>query len=366
MALSYAQLISPMSKEDIEQGILDVLELAGFPVTAWQSGSAPRTLIQAFASVSEDAWLTIGKIARGVVYGTSKGLWLDALGLGFYNEARKDPVSTVVTVRLTDHGGGPYTVTAGAFIVGTSNGKYQYRAITGGTLPLGGVLDISVQAVQVGQAYNVGIGQINTLVTSLPTVTCSNLVAPSIYGADTESDDVYSARLPLKWGTLSTGSPVPAYEFWALSWPGVSRTYIDDRNPDGANSLRVYVDASGAVTGLQNFLQPGTGYGKAPAGTKVTVVAATQASIVLPLTISVKAGQVATAQPEIEANLTAYADSVRIGGTVVQASIVEAVMTPANVYDVTFSGTWTGTPNVALGTGQVPVFDLTQIVYVEV
>lgn len=364
MALNFAQLIQPMTSDEVEQGMLDVLELAGFPVTAWQPGSKPRALVQSFARVSTDAWFTIVLVARGSVLRTSTGPWLDNVAAGWYSEARKPAVSTQLTVRLTDHGGGPHTVNAG-HLVGTSDGK-QYRALTGGTLALNGFLDLVYQAASPGEAFNVALGAVNQMVTTLPTVTCSNVGGYVITGADEETDAQLQTRLPLKWATLSTGSPVPAYEFWALGWVGVSRTYVDDGNPDGPSTVRVYIDSSGTVAGLQNFLQPSSGYGKAAAGSKVTVVAATAQVIALPFNIEVKAGHLAAAQPLIEANLAALAAGVPIGGQVIEAAIIEAVMSVDQTHDCQATGAWTGTPNIQLGPGVIPTFDLSQIVYTEV
>lgn len=370
MSLSYSELVQPSPKSVIQDTLFTVLALVGFPVTAWPSGSAPRAVISSFASGLEEAWFTVAKVARsGIIRrgGYSMGPWLDLAAQSQFREDRKQPVSTVTSVRLTDHGGGPHMITVGTQIVGTASGlQYRCTAIPDGpTLALNDVLDIDVTAVQPGAKYNVPESTINTMVTTLPTVTVENIDAITTLGADVETDDLYTDRVPLKWATLSTGSPPAAYEFWALTQGvGVTRAHVDDMNPDGPNTIRVYVDI--ASTGLlQTYIQAADGSGKAPAGSKVRVVSASNTTIALPLTIQLSPGTTATASAAILANLAALSVAIKIGGIVRQADIVEAIMREIAAVDVTFSGAWTGTPNIQLAAGHIPVFDVSGLAFVE-
>lgn len=371
MSLTFAELLQPSTADQIESTWLATLELAGFPVTAWQPGSTPRALIQGGARGIEEAWFTVAKLARAFVIakGFSSGEWLDQAVQSQYQDARKPAVSTVMPLRLYDSGGGPWTITVGGLVASTADGSLQYRCTalpSGATLPLNGQLDIEVTAVAPGAAYNVTLGAVSTLVTTLPGVTCSNVSAITTLGADIESDDDLIDRVSLKWATLSTGSPTAAYLYWALTQGvGVTRARVDDGSPDGPNSLRVYVDAAGAVAGLQAYIQPAPGQGKAPCGTKVTVVVATTTTIALPLTVTVQKGFSATGQAAVLANLANLALSIDIGGLVRQADIVEAVMRETTSIDVTFSGSWVGAPNYQLAANAIPVFDTSAVVFVE-
>lgn len=369
MSLSFAELAQPSTKDQIATTILSVLTLAGFPVTSWQPGSVPLTLIEGFATATEEAWFTIAKLTRAgiILAGYSQGANLDLAAQSQYDEERKPAASTVTLVRITDAGGGPHTIAVGVLIVGTSNGlQYRCSALpSGATLALNGILDVEVTAVEPAAKYNVSLHTINTMVTTLPTVTVDNIVAVEVFGADVESDDSYAARMPLKWATLSTGSPDAAYEFWALTQGiGVTRVHVDDLNPDGPNTIRVWID-SAFTTVVQDYIQQSDGSGKAAAGSKVLVVSAIPVTIVLPLSIVVRAGTRATASAAILANLTTLSNTIQIGGNVLETDIIKAIRIVPDSVDVSFSGTWVGTPNIALAAGHIPTFDASGITFTE-
>ena len=358
-----SDLIVPENAETIEQRILDLLEANDFPVAAWEAGSWPRLIIRVFSEVGADVWYSIAQIANGLILETSTGAWLTLYALSAYAETRKAPVSTVGKVRLTDAGAGPHTITANALVVATSGGL-KYRLTSSGTLPLNGTLDVDVTAEAPGGKYNVPVDEIDQLVTTLPTVTVSNPAVGTsgtwitTYGADVESDAALRARLPLKWATLATGSPPSAYLFWALSQVGVTRAKVDDGNPDGPGSVRVYIDSSGSVSALQTFLN-----GKKPVGTKVTAMAAVSTSITIPGTVTVSKANRAEVEAQVVANLTALSNEIDIGGIVREAEVIERIMA-AGAIDFDMGSAWAGSPNIQLTADALPSFTLA-LTYVE-
>lgn len=367
----FESLITPPTEDQVLDRQLAVLQLEGFPVTAWVVGTVARTLHKAVAAVIFDLWLTIALIARGATLDTAVGLWLTLLALSQYAEARKAAVFTRGTVRLTDAGGGPHTIAVGQiYVVATASGL-RFRNTTGGTLPLNGTLDLEFVAETAAARYNVANGTIGTLETTLPTVTVSNPEVGTTgtwittLGADIESDEAMRVRCRAKWATLSTGSPRDAYRYWALSFSGVTRAAVDDRNPDGPNSLRVYIDSSGLVSTVQTYVQPAGGGGKAPCGTRATIVAATTVSVPVAGTVTIEKAKRASAEAALQANLTAYALRTDIGGLVREAQVYEEIMSPDGVVDFTPGSGWTGTPNVQLGDGQIPQFNTASLVIVE-
>jgi uncharacterized phage protein gp47/JayE len=368
----YSSLINPPSAEDVEEQALDLMEAAELPTTSWHATSVPRAILGFLTEVAADLWFAVAQIARGVLFPYSSGAWVDLVLASQYDEARVDPVFTIGQVTLTDNGGGPHTITDGAFVVANEDESLKYRVISGGgVLALNGSRDVVVKAFAVGNAYNLPNGAITKLVTAAPTVTVSNPAIGSTgtwittLGADLESDAAAMERAPLKWATLSTGSPPSAYLYWALSTIGVTRAKVDDGNPDGANTVRVYIDNGAQVATLQATLQPGDGTGKAPSGTLVTVSAATTEAVTVPAVVTVRRAHRTEAEAAIVANLTAYAASIDIGGIVRKAQLIEEIMSPDGVVDVEIGSAWTGTPNLQLGTTAIPQFTLS-LSYVEV
>ena len=359
----FADLIVPVDEDEILQQELNLLELQEFPVTAYQEGTVARTLLQAFANVQADAWFALAQIARGATLDTAEGAWLDLLAASQYDETRQPAEFAAGTVRLTDGGGGPHTIAAGDLYVATSSGL-RYRNTTGGTLALGGTLDLSFRAEFAGSAYNVANGAISELVTALSTVTVSNPAVGSsgtwitTLGSDAESDASFRARCRSKWGALSTGSPKAAYVYWALSQSGVTRASVDDANPDGPGSLRVYVDSSGAVAATQSYIDA-----RSPVGSLVTAMSATTTTISLIGTVYVRSEYRERAQTQLEANLAALAASTDIGGTVYRSALIEQMMSPDGVVNVALSS---GIGDTVLGASAIPSIDVTGIAYVEV
>lgn len=355
-----SDLVVPATKDEIRQRILDICEAAGLPVTAWQPGSFPLTVVEFCAEVFADLFLAVAQIANGAILELCSGGWLILRGRSQYQEDPKPSTFTVGTVRLDDHGGGPHTITIGAVLVATPGGL-RYRNTSGGTLPLNGSLDVTFSAEATGAKYNVSVGEISVLVTSLPTVSVSN---PSIgtsgtwvttLGTDAESGEAFKQRLSAKWGTLSTGSPISAYEFKALSLLGVTRCRVDDGNPDGPGTTRVYIDSAAAVSALQAILDAFV-----PASSKSTAMAATSQTVTIPGTIYVATASRAAAETAVSANLTELALRIQIGGIVRKADVYEAITSALpddNKSDFVLGSTWAGAPdNIQLLASAIPSF----------
>lgn len=364
---SYEELITPATADDVEEEILDLAAANDLPVTSWSAFGFARPLIRVFSEVAGDLWFAVAAIARGGVLGFSSGSWLTLLARAQYDEERVGSVFTVGTFVLTDNGGGPHTITTGSVIENASGLRFVVSALPdGATLDLDGSLAVTVTAETASADYNIPNGSTLSLVTSYPTVTATN---PAISGTDTwittqgadvESDATLTARLPLKWATLSTGSPPAAYLSWALATAGVTRAAVDDLDPDGPGTVRVYIDSSAAVSTLQTTID-----GKVPSGTSTTVVAASTVAVTVPgvVTVDAAVGETACAA-EVSENLTDLAGEIDIGGIVREAEIVQRIMDATGAIDFVMGGAWTGSPNVQLGAGEIPQFTLS-LTYVE-
>lgn len=366
-------LVVPVSEEDAAQTMTDLSEDAGLPVTSWQDGSVWKVLHSVVPTLLSDVFFAVAQIANGVILGLSRGEWLDVVHGAWFDEERQRARVTQGTVELTDAGGGPHTIAIGADTVADSTGRKLYTNTTGGTLPLNGTLSLTYQATQPGASYNVANGAITRRVTTRTGVTCANPADPSSgtwvtqLGLDRESDAAYTERLPLKWAELSTGSPPPAVKSWALAYPGVTRAEVIDTNPDGPNTVRLVVDSSAAVAGLQLVLSgPSGNDGKAPTGTLYTVVLATSETVVVKGTVSVTSGfDRATVQAAVESALATLATNTKIGGLILESQVSKAITNVAGVADRNFDSDSDIDLDVnhQLGTQAIPTID-PQLTYV--
>lgn len=362
-------LIVPTTPEQQDAQQLALFQASDLPVTSWTTGSTPREMARVFAEGIADASFSIAQIANGNTREYSKGAWLNRHGSSNYDEARKAADFTRGKAILQDNGGGPHNVTNGQFTISTEDGKLLYRVEAGGgVLALNGSMTVDVVAYAAGGKYNVPNGTITRLVTSAPTVTVSN---PEIgtsgtwittLGVDREEDAPYRNRLPLKWATLSTGSPPAAYLSWALGVVGVARAKLDDGNPDGPGTNRLYVDNAGTLVTLQALLN-----GKAPSGTRTTAYAAVTQSVALPAILYVFKGFRDAVQSAHVGILTDLATEIDIGGEVIKAEVSERLMGVAGMKDIQIGSGWPANlgDNVQLSANGLPQFT-PSLQYIEV
>lgn len=353
-------LIVPTTPEQQDEQQLALLQATDLPTTSWTTGSTPRELARVFAEGVADASFSIAQIANGNTREYSKGAWLNRHGSSNYDEVRKAADFTRGKAELIDHGGGPHTITNGQFTISTEDGQLLYRVTAGGgVLALNGSMVVDVVAFASGGKYNVPNGVITKLVTSAPTVTVSN---PEIgtsgtwittLGVDREEDAPYRNRLPLKWATLSTGSPPAAYLSWALGVVGVARAKLDDGNPDGPGTCRLYIDNAGLVAALQTLLN-----GKVPSGTRTTAYAAVTQSVALPAILYVYKGYRDAAESAHVGILTDLAAEIDIGKVVVKQEVSERLMAVPGMYDIQIGSGWPANlgDNVQLNANGLPQF----------
>jgi uncharacterized phage protein gp47/JayE len=351
-----SELIVPQTLAETDATTVALVAASDMPATAWKADGVARVILGIVSELATDTAFTAAQIANGVNLELSRKGWLDLLGRSQFQDQRTAPAVTEGLVTLTDSGGGPHSVAIGALTVASAGGL-RFTNTAAISLPLNGSVQVAVRAVGAGGEYNVATDSITTMVTSLPGVSVSNPAVGitdtwvTAYGADAESDRGYQKRLQAKWGTLSTGSPVSAYLYWALSTVGVSRAKVDDGNPDGPSTIRVYVDNPASVATLQATIDA-----KAPAGSRVTAVAATAQAVTIAATATVARGYRAQAELEALAALVELQNEIEIGGVVIKSEVIERIMSATGMIDVVIASSWTGAPNIQLGTDKIPAF----------
>lgn len=347
---SLSDLIIPLTQSSLTTTQLNLLALAGFPVTSWQTGSVPLSLIQADTQTLASLSQTIANVAAGGLLATSPSLaptggtspWTDLIAQSHYNLLRKQPVATQGLFLLSDpNSAGPFTISAFQLFAQSVNGL-QFQNSASGTLPKGGTLSLVFQATTPGSAYNLANNTALTLLTPLPGVTVSNPDPGNgtgtwitVQGADAESEPSLVSRCQARWPGLGGGANIPVYQAWALAAsPTVTRAQVLENTPSGGQVTIYCAGTSGAspsadVTTVNAYIQP-----LRPLCVTVNVLAATNNPFTVSGTVNVKAASKTSAQATWATNLAAYSAGLPIGATVYNSKIVDLIQSIPGVQNI--------------------------------
>jgi len=241
-------------------------------VTVWTASGALRQLVeieaQSLASLSPQQ----AALAAAGLTTSATGSWAVLLAKQFYGLDPFPAAATAGQVTITDaQSAGPFTITAGQMTF-ASTGGLLYTNTSGGTLTKGGTLNLQVQALTPGAAYNVGNGTITTIAGgTLPGVTVNNPDPGSgtwitSQGADAETGAALMLRCQQRWPALGTSATASTYDLWAKSAEvaashsaTITKTLVIV-DPTTAGQVDIYLaGASGAVGGpavtdAQNYI----------------------------------------------------------------------------------------------------------------
>lgn len=374
MALSYDELTTPPTEDEQLTELLELATLAGFPATAWQDGSVPRSLLEIEKTVLVKLATLIASIGKGGLLDDAAGDWLDLLADSLFDEARVAAVKTQGLATLSCSAlAGPYMITAQQ-LVATNAAGVRFRNTNGGTLASGGTLQLTFEAETAGAAGNIGSGQLTIMLTPLAGVTLANPVVPpgstwiTQAGADEESDDELRERCRAKWATLGTGSTVDSYVFWAREAdPSIRRVKVLSHSNAGTPTdgyVTLYVAAENdtvdgdAVTAAQDYIDA-----RHPLCTTVVVIAASVVTIPVTCTLRIRAEDKPAAVPLIMAYLNELSASLDIGDTVYRSAIIEQLMRPDGMINAVLDAP---AADVALDIDEIAQFDTPTITWVEV
>lgn len=188
---------------------------------------------------------------------------------------------------VTVHGDAGVFIPSGtiAMTVGTDD-KPPIRFVTteDGTIDTFGLIEISIQAVEVGKEGNVPADSIVMLERSINGVTAINNDVPTTDGAEQENDEHYRNRILERRQKQSLSGAVRDYIAWAREVEGVGDVIVLPEW-DGAGTVKVLITArSGGIASaelidaVQHHIAPNgrDGGGLAPIGALVTVDTVTQ------------------------------------------------------------------------------------------
>lgn len=223
-----------------------------FPVTDWVPGGFELVTLAAEADAQADAQALVVDIAKGSLLDLAEGPWLTLYAKSHYGITRHAAASAVPHVRLTNATGSPYTITPGMLKMTRNpadDGRtWESANATNVTLPASSTLDLDFRAESPGDGtWNLTSAEPVVLSTPLPGVTAALLDVGisgspmTTSGTAEESDPQLRQRCATAWPSLAFAGPALAYVKWARDAdPQVTKVYVDDTNPDGPGTVRVY------------------------------------------------------------------------------------------------------------------------------
>jgi phage-related baseplate assembly protein len=342
-----ADLISPKTQGTIESEILADLTTAGFPVTSWQSGSVPRTMIRALAVVLAHLYALVALIAGAAFLDTSTGGWLTLLAASRFDVTRIAATFAEHSLTVTvASGAGPYTITPGQLVLASSTGAVRFRSTNTSnvTVSTGSPATITVRAEVPGTSGN---------------ATPVTIVAPALaglgitYGSLTlraraeESDAALRLRCRTRWATLAAGATREAYEYHlrsatlsdGVTSAGVTR--VGWITPPGDGTLEAVVAgddgplSSDQLTAARAYLAVSSRHA---ATDTLTITNATSVTVTPDASIAVRAAYNTSAnrQRAVDA-LTSLAASLAIGQTLDLGAVYAAIYAAQGLTNVTLS-----------------------------
>lgn len=213
---SLAELVTPKTSDQITTDLLTELSIAGFPVTAWQPGSVPRTLVRAFAVVLAALWTLIASVAKAAFLDTAEGAWLTLHAKGRFNLDRIAATFAQHSLTLVcASGAGPHTITPGQLVVTTTAGLQFRSTNTSNVIVAAGMPQaITVRCERAGIAGNTAPAVLVTPASAGLSFTWGSL---SLRAREEETDIELRVRCRAKWAVLARGATRDYYKFLLLN-----------------------------------------------------------------------------------------------------------------------------------------------------
>jgi phage-related baseplate assembly protein len=262
--ISADDLFRPVTLEQAKQSILEVCEDLGLPTTAWRPKSVVRAMVWVVAALIAGVSVVVVYIGKAGLRQYATGSYLSLHAEQSVGISRIDATFAAGEVTLDNTlGGGLFNVAAGDLTVQNSSTLKTYKNDAAFTLIPGAELDVAITATESGSASSAGAAEIDTIVTTMLGVTCSN--AAAVVGLDAESDDDLRDREGYQLDALSPNGPAGAYAAVAIA------AVNEDGDLIGINRVRTNADsavgevtvtlatASGEVTGTVGNLSTDLG-----------------------------------------------------------------------------------------------------------
>lgn len=322
MTFSLADLLKPVSRDDVFAEMLTLADSFGLPTTSWQSGSVVRTILLLVAQKIADFSQVSAAIAGGgfgdFVSDDQAPLWAKQTFDVDIIEA--EPATG--TVNLTNASATPYDLNPGELIVAHATTGKLYRNTALIHIPASGTLnDVAIQSDEVGTGSDAAPGTITVLVSNQIGVTPTN--PNPVLGADLETTPHLVARARTKLGSLSPMGAKDAYNFVATSLSAtatpITRTKTVQNIATGAVTVYLATADGAPVGGDVTIVQGQIDKLAEPWTASATAVAATEHTIAVTYQVWVQSSNLTSAQiqTQIANALAVYMSQAPIGGYIV-------------------------------------------------
>lgn len=299
------------------------IELAaalGLNTTSWRVGDAERTLMQFLANVLAHRDLAAAEFTKGGYLSQAMGSWLTLRAKDTYGVERAEGTYATPSVTLANGGGAVYSRAAGEVIVKASSTGITFRSTEDLALASGPGTSATIELVAdvVGSEGNVGVDDIDEIVTTMLGVTISSSTAAT--GINEQADAALVTECLATLGSLSVNGPPDAYNAVALDadLTGTVEVTRSVTSGDSATGeLTVWIaGSSGAVSsGARDLVELAVEKWATPATVTPTVVSA--ANDAQAIVYEVSADDIpATAEADIDTLARAYVAAIAIGGHV--------------------------------------------------
>jgi uncharacterized phage protein gp47/JayE len=359
--------------EDVLRSEFDVRANAGLSPDdeGWidtRQGSAYHLATQPLVIELAAAYDRMNEVVAASILATSWGKYLDAHAASFGQERLAASYAEAV-ITFT---GVPGTLIGTGLRVGIVQTDPDvetpiYETVESGTIPIGGSVQLTVRALESGEAGNAAQDEITLLVTGLEGIESLTNPAPASGGAEVETDDALKERLMVAFSGGGNATKA-AYAQEALRWPGIGRVAVEVAwNGPGTVRLVVQDDAGDPVPGsvvadLQDHMDPVTGGGEGWAPINHDVEVAT--AIIVPVNVAAQvefkpgysldgAGGTVALRSQIENAINTYLDGLLPGEDVIYNHVIAQFFLVDGVLDVNNT--------VRTGTGAPPAVGVVDI-----
>ena len=221
-----------------------------------------RLVMYACAAIFEQAYQYIDRAGKLNLLKYTYGDWLDNVA-AIRGITRRPASAAKVTVRFSTD---TAAISAISIPQGTrvTNGDRYFYTPEYAEIAIGNTyVDVECECTEVGTIGNgLRVGEINTLVDTLPYITGVSNTNVSDEGADIEDDDTLAVRVFLAPNSYSVAGPEGAYEYWAKNYsqnigdvkvtsPNEGEVLLRILMADGSTPTQTFID------GLEAYLSDG-------------------------------------------------------------------------------------------------------------
>lgn len=240
---SIKDLVNPLLPEQAMEALAGILDGAGVDQTTWAEGTVTLTELEAFsAMVSYCTYLQSGTASSGFL-DFATGRWLEVGAEQTFGQTRDPKQAGTCTMQLTNTSGATLNFIANDLVFRNRNTNAQYRNTGVVSLANSATATFPIQALIAGTDSNAAVGEIDSLVTSIPGLAGANTSA--LVGVDDETDDELIEKSRLSLGPLSPFGPKDAYRYAATRATRPDGTLVGVKKvkvvPDGYNNITVIV-----------------------------------------------------------------------------------------------------------------------------